>query len=115
MNAPYTVNSWDVCAMGNERLRNRDEFILIAPVYRGISAPEVLDGLWADIQCCERGDWFSYDAARAMVRAWIDSELVPLMSDARRNPFADIEASEDGEDYVSLYLYVQAPCEVPVY
>lgn len=116
MTATYTVNSWDVCCSGNERLRNRDEFMITVPVSGSTDLDDVRREMKADIQGYMQPEWFDYSACRAAIDTFCDDTLRPLMEAFNRNPFADLETeSEDGGDGCYLYVYMQAPCEVPVY
>lgn len=115
-NIPYTVNSWDVCSAGNERLRNQTEFMIVTPVGPGTDLADARRGLKADIQSHMQPDWFDYAACKAAIDAWCDTVLAPRMNDAKANPFADLDFDrEDEESDAALFLYVQAPCNVPVY
>jgi len=109
MTATYTVNSWDVCCSGNERLRNRDEFMITVPVHRGMTADELRREMKADIQSYMQPEWFDYSACRAAIDAFCDGITAKT--------FEDIEDADEDADCNGLYLYVymQAPCEVPVY
>ena len=103
MTAPYTVNSWDVCVSGCERLRNRDEFMITVPVSCWTSRDELRGNMKHDIQTYTQPEWFDYAACKAAIDAFCDN--------LETMPFEDLE--EDAECY--LFVYLQAPCEVPVY
>lgn len=100
----YTVTTFDVCCSGAERLRNRDEFILLA-YPDGRSGAGVLREQWiADLNTCDRGPDFDYAAARREIgrfcadlrRAW----------KGKRNPM-DLGPRPDGEECVTAFLYVR--------
>ena len=107
MTATYTVNSYDVCVSGFERLRNRDEFMITVPVSRYTTRDELRSDMKHDIQTYTQPEWFDYGACNAAIDAFCDG-----FTD---KPFADLEDAEDGEEGCNLYAYLQAPCEVPVY
>jgi hypothetical protein len=50
----YTVNSYDVCVQGFERLRTQSEFILTTPISHASTLAELVSELKQDIQCCDR-------------------------------------------------------------
>lgn len=108
MNAPYTVNSYDVCTSGFERLRSRSEFILLASIGPDSTLPELVKELKQDIRSCERFAGFDYAAARGAVDAWA-KEAESLFS--KPNPFGLEPLSEDDEEgpWCNLYLYIQGP------
>jgi hypothetical protein len=68
----YEVTTFDDSADGMERLRNQDEFILLAYVGRGTTVAEVREQFLSDIQSCARPDDFDYDAARVAVETHLD-------------------------------------------
>lgn len=107
MTATYTVNSWDVCVSGFERLRNRDEFMITVPVSRYTTIDELRSDMKHDIQRYVQPKWFDYDACHAAIDAFCGE----LPADI----FADLEENEEGEEGCYLFAYLQAPCEVPVY
>lgn len=91
----YRVESFDVCTAGFERLRSYSEFILTTPVESDSNPDELLSELLGDVDSCMRPDHFDFDAARAAVRDWFESDLRPLF--ARPNPF-NLESPPEGED-----------------
>lgn len=114
MTATYTVNSWDVCCSGNERLRNRDEFMIAVSVSCWTTRDELRGDMKHDIQTYMQPEWFDYDACNAAIDAFCDQ--------FQELPFPNLEDAGEGEDEFSveyegcyLYAYLQAPCEVPVY
>jgi hypothetical protein len=107
MNAPYTVNSYDVCVPGFEPLRGQMEWMITVPVDRTSTVEEIRDAMRADIQSYMQPEWFDFDKANAMIDAFcVDLNVRAL---------ANIEPAEDGEEGCNLYLYIQAPEDVPVY
>lgn len=101
----YTVNSFDICTAGHERLRSQSEFILATTVYKGILGEEISDSLKQEINSYEQPDNFDYEACRAainnFVRKHIAGNCVKL--------FGDIEPPEDGEEGVNLYVFMTGP------
>jgi hypothetical protein len=107
----YTVNNYDVCAAGYERLRSNSEFILHAYVDANSGIEDIRSQLLSDIQCCDRFDGFDYDAARQCVNTLCD-ELAPSFATA--NPFSLEPVASDVDDdsgVCGFYVYVQAPIE----
>lgn len=109
----YEITTFDVCASGMERLRNKDEFILVAHI-EPTSTPVDLEDQWlADIQACERSDDFDYGAADALVRAHVAERLRPLWDLSKDgNPFAldsveDIGMQEDADSACVALLYIR--------
>lgn len=102
----YEVLSYDVCVSGFERLRSYSEFMLVTSVDAASSPESLLDGLLSDIQACARPDDFDYDAANALVRDFVASELRPLF--AKSNPFKLEDRKEDDDsEGCSLFVYIQ--------
>ena len=105
----YSVSSFDVCCSGNERLRNRNEFILVTIVFPDTTADVLKSDLFEDLQRFERPDHFDYDGARKCVSDWIEENRAWLDSP---NPFRlDKDESEDpdayyGENNVNGFLYI---------
>ena len=116
----YEVTTFDVCASGFERLRSYEEFILLALIDAETSAEDLLEQWVSDIQSCERGDDFDFDAARKAVEAYHAENIAPLFA-KRDNPF-DLDARdvEDEESFdqesATAYLYVRVEgAHFPVY
>lgn len=98
----YRVTTIDISAEGMERLRNRDEFILLASVDEDSTVESVKSDLLDDIDSCDRGDWFDGDKAECAINEVFD--------DQRRHLQAVIdEAKALGLD--TLRVYVRAPEE----
>jgi hypothetical protein len=111
MNAPYTVNSYDVCAYGAERLRNRDEFMLNALIDSTTDAGSVLEQLLDDMTSCEHFADFDYKAARKGITEWWNAEFKPVFDRKPNNPFDldDSPINPDLEDCCRVFLYIQRP------
>ncbi len=107
MSEPYTVNSYDVCVQGFERLRSQTEWMITVPVDCDSTRENVRCEMRADIQRYMQPEWFDYDKANAMIDAFC-AELDEI-------PFPDVEPADEGEEGCSLYVYIQAPEVVPVY
>ena len=97
--ATYEVTSLEYCTPGMERLRNRDEFILIAYPSPRAGWPQLIAQWCDDLQTCEREDGFDYAAARAAIRAAFKGRK-------GRNPLRAERASYDYEPTPAL-LYVR--------
>lgn len=80
----YEVTSLDCAADGMERLRNRDEFILLAYPTADSSLDDIESEWLGDINATAQPDGFDYDAAAEAVRAYVrdngDSILAELES-----------------------------------
>lgn len=100
----YHVTTFDVCVMGFERLRNRDEFILTAYPHRDATADELAEEWIRDIGACERGEDFDHDSAYACVTAWArDPENVARV----RAACGDLEPPDENlESDLTAYLFV---------
>jgi hypothetical protein len=104
------INSFDVCCLGFERLRNRTEFLLVASIAAGSTAADIRQQLHDDIQCCDRPDGFDYEGCRALVDKWVDEYMTTP------NPFGlDPALDNEPDDYdggVRLFLYIEADPEI---
>lgn len=101
----YTVNSYDICTQGFERLRSQSEFILVTTVYKGVLGEEIRDDLKQQIQSYAQPDGFDYEACRAAIDTFVDENIAG--NSVRL--FGDIEPpGEDGEG-VNLYVYMTGP------
>ena len=96
----YEVTTFDVCMPGFERLRNRDEFILVASVWYGMSKDDLLEQFNSDIQACERPDDFDYDAVRKLVTETVaNARTVDVLLH-----YIDIEQEMEG---CNAYLFIR--------
>ena len=101
----YTVNSFDICTAGFERLRSNSEFILVTPVYKGVLGEEIRASMHDEIQSYSQPDEFDYEACRAAINTFIDENIAGNCV----RLFGDIEpAGEDGEG-CNLYVYMTGP------
>jgi hypothetical protein len=66
----YQVTELCTATPGMERLRNRDEFILIAYPSGPERVADSLRQLKADLQTCDRPEGFGYQAARDAIDKW---------------------------------------------
>lgn len=89
MTATYSVSTFDVCVSGFERMRNQDEFILLASIGPETTAAELRAQWEADLQACGRPDDFDFDAARGAIAEYCAASIEPLFA-RRANPF-DLE------------------------
>lgn len=100
----YKVTTFDVCVSGFERLRNRDEFILLAYPHPAATADELAEEWIRDIQSCAREDGFDYDSAYACVTAWARD---PANVARVRSVCADLEPPDENEESeLNAYLYL---------
>lgn len=97
-----TLNSYDICVPGFERLREQSEFMLVVPVGPTDNRGYVYHALLADLTCCDRGDGFDYFGAKAMLKeAFGNPDKLGELFDASLEP-----VPEDGEG-CNLYLYCE--------
>ena len=107
----YSISSYGVCTQGDERLRNRNEFILATPIFHFASVgaaesiKDIREALNEDLQCCERPEHFDYNAARAVIDSLCDETLAPLYA-RNANPFGLEERDEQSDDCEPCYLFV---------
>lgn len=90
----YTVTTFDVCVEGFERLRNRDEFILVAYINKRTNKRDMRNQFLDDIQAVGREDEFDYDAARVCVENYIGDVAM-----------ASVRQYMEGE--CNAYLYIR--------
>lgn len=106
----YTIETFDVCAPGFERMRNRNEFILAATINCDTEASSLLSEWLDDIQSCDRFDNFDYDEAKRVVTDYYSSVVAPLFA-KRKNPFnLDADRTDIGMEFESesicAYLFI---------
>jgi hypothetical protein len=99
----YTVTTFDDSADGMERLRNQSEFILLAYPASDSTPDDVLQQFIDDIQSCDRFDGFDYDAARAAVNEWYDSDMLARVLQSTEWPDDD-----ESEWWPTFRLYVES-------
>ena len=105
----YEVTAFDVCVPGFERLRNRDEFILVASVWYGMSKDDLLKQFNSNIQVCIRPDDFDYDAVRKLVAETVaNARTVDVLSyiDPPKVDDADVDIEQEMEG-CKAYLYIR--------
>lgn len=99
----YQVTSLEICAQGMERLRNRDEFILVSYAWRGATAPELARDWEGDLRAVDRGDSFDWDSAYACLQMFAHSN-----ADSIAERCADLPETEGDEDSgIVALLYVR--------
>ena len=106
----YEVTTFDVCMPGFERLRNRDEFILVASVWYGMSKLALLEQFNSYIQVCARPDDFDYDAIRKLVtETMANVSMVDVLRyiDPPRVDDADVDDIEQEMEGCKAYLYIR--------
>jgi hypothetical protein len=114
----YEVSTFDVCAIGFERLRSYEEFILTASINADTKGEDIRDQWLDDIEACMRPDGFDYDAARQAVETYWHDVVRPLFD--RNNPF-NLEKGCDGigfdeEKDCTAFLFIRVKgAHFPVY
>jgi hypothetical protein len=103
----FKVTTTDYAMPGMERLRDQDEFILIAYPSYHTSIVEVRNDILADIEAVDRGDDFDYDAAHTAVQAALtahfgDASLFRAVYEV--DPASD---GESDEEFPAFYVYVR--------
>ena len=113
----YEVSTFDVCASGFERLRSYEEFILIASIDADTDAESLKKQWESDLQCCDRGADFDWDAAKKAIQDFYDSNVAPLFR-KRANPF-NLEPGRDDigfDEGCNAFLYIRVKgAHFPVY
>ena len=97
----YEVTTFDVCTAGFERLRSTSEFILVASVTPDTTRDDLVSQWMDDLQACDRGDNFDYDAARDCVR-----DFAPQINTASVLRYVEAPADEDAEG-CNAYLFIR--------
>lgn len=102
----YTVNSFDICCQGNERLRSKSEFILASTVFEGVKPEDIQDDMKAQMQNQSQPDGFDWDAFNASLEAFISDQIEGHASlfDGIENP-----ADHGDDEGVSLFVYMTGP------
>lgn len=101
----YSVTSMDASAEGMERLRNQDEFILLAYVGKDSILEEIANDWHQDIESCDRFEGFDYSAAHAAV-----DEFVKENREALDRSIADIAHELPDEDSDEFDPDMESPC-----
>ena len=101
----YTVNSYDICTPGMERLRSNSEFIIPVRVYHGLKAEEIRTCMLDDIGQYEHPDGFDYGACRKAIKAFCDSEL----KGREHKLWGKIAYDPEDDEGVSLFVYMTGP------
>lgn len=108
--ARYEVTGFDDSASGYERLRDRDEFILIASANGETDVSDLASQWRDDLQSCARPDGFDFAAARAAVDSYVADNAAALARTlaALETPARDEEGDVymDDEEAATLRLYV---------
>lgn len=78
--ARYHVTSLDCSAEGMERLRSQSEFIALAYAGADTSPEDILRELREDLDSCDRGDGFDFDAARDAIQQWAQNGGLSLIT-----------------------------------
>ena len=118
----YEVTTFDVCVPGFERWCNRDEFILVASVWYGMSKDDLLEQFNSAIQVCASASWslkrwqtlrpddFDSDAIRKLVTETMASaSMVDVLRyiDPPKVDDADVDDIEQEMEGCKAYLYIR--------
>lgn len=111
----YHVTSLDCSAEGMERLRSPAEFILLAYAGSDSTPEDIFAALRDDVDSCDRGDGFDFEAARAAIQTWgkngglslVQWELRSAQQAAARGDLNWNDAGADEFDSVTFRLYVR--------
>ena len=95
-----TLNSYDLCVSGFERLRKQSEFMLVVPVSNTDTRADICEALHADLQSCMREDDFDWDGAKTMIDEHFGSRPAELFA-------PELEDVGEDEEGCSLYLYCE--------
>lgn len=101
----YTVTGFDVCTQGFERLRNRDEFILVGYVQHDTSRADLESQFITEIEMCARPAGFDYEACRKLVR-----DYMSMINMTVATRYIDPPNEGDDEDHDSgccAFLYIR--------
>ena len=105
--ARYEITTFDIACSGMERLRNRDEFLLVAYPSHGTKWRALRDAFIAELQACDMGEGFDYGAARRAVHSYCAKIRATMKGRNMRATFGDFaETGEDSEGAVAL-LYIR--------
>ena len=98
----YTVNSYDICVQGYERLRSNSEFIIPTYVSRGTTVDEIRQDMKDDIQNIMQPDGFDFDACRKAIDEFCDANAHDLAAQLAHLE----EIPEDAPDDAGCMLFV---------
>lgn len=106
--ADYRVELLETCAAGFERLRNRNQFILLAYPGRDSTPAEIAEQWDSDIDSCSRPDGFAYHAAAKAVADWAEANESTLAAELAALEWPADPDAEDSPDFESpaFRLYV---------
>lgn len=114
----YDVTGMDCSADGMERLRDRDETILLAYASGDASPADIAEQWESDADSCDRGDSFDPEAAAEAVQAWAadNGDLIArqlgdfrAMADRGELNWNDESAAEFDSAAMRLYVRDQWP------
>lgn len=98
----YEVTTFDVCQPGFERLRNQDEFLLVASVQNDTTRDAMIQQFIEDLQACDRPAGFDYDACRTAIRDCCqDINMTYVLA------YVEPATEEDEEAGCTAYLYIR--------
>lgn len=105
----YEITTFDVCMSGMERLRNRDEFILLASVWHGMGKTDLRSQFIDDIQAVAREDDFDYEGCRNVVNAFMETTSMQQVLEFVSEPDYDEngEPIEDDSESCQAFLYIR--------
>lgn len=97
----YQVTTYDYACSGMERLRNRDEIILIAYPTPSTTDDALLDEILDDVGSVERPDDFDFDAARSALVEYFDAATLSHIINGSNEP------GDEDEDGAQLFVYLR--------
>lgn len=106
----YEPTTFDVCISGMERLRNQNEFMLLAYLVPSTNAKSIREQWLDDMNGCDRFDGFEYDACRIAIDKAMAGWVRPAFRRRRWNPFglSRTKRSEHGDGCIA-FLYIRVP------
>jgi hypothetical protein len=100
----YTVNSYDICVQGFERLRSNSEFIIPIYVSRGTTVDDIRRYMKDDIQNIMQPDGFDFEACRKTIDEFCDANAKDL-----ERHIDDLEPAGDEDESCMLFVYMTGP------
>lgn len=105
----YEVTNHDYACPGMERLRNRDEFILIVYPTPDMSDDALMGEILDDVGSVVRDDGFDYDACRSALVDYFDTVTLSRIIAYAHTPDDD----DDLLDAARLFVYVREIADAP--
>lgn len=104
----YEVTNHDYACPGMERLRNRDEFILIVYPTPDMSDDALMAEILDDVGSVVRDDGFDYDACRSALADYFDTVTL-----SRIIAYSTTPDEDDGDEGACLFVYVREVADAP--